>query len=174
MPKPSSERDRIFLEFFKKKLLILKEGKICYPSGKPLKIYPYIGDGKYNYISYRQKFITEHRAIWLAEYGLIPDRMVINHKDFNTRNNCLENLEIVSAYENHTYSRKAGRFDHVSERNKLNRGEAKGNSRFTQEQAEEIRNLFRLGTRVSELARKYGVCRQTISSLVHNKRYVPL
>ena len=41
-----------------------------------------------------------HRVIWVMTYGEIPDGYVINHKDCNTKNNKLENLELVLTVNN--------------------------------------------------------------------------
>lgn len=46
-----------------------------------------------------------HRLVTKAFIGPIPSGMQVNHKDRNKRNNCVENLEIVSPAENtkHAY-----------------------------------------------------------------------
>lgn len=43
------------------------------------------------------KMYLEHRLIWEAEHGPIPDGYVIHHKDHNRANNKLENLELMEA-----------------------------------------------------------------------------
>lgn len=47
-----------------------------------------------------------HRAIWEKANGPIPEGYVIHHKDGNTLNNTLENLECLSKTEHSTYHGK--------------------------------------------------------------------
>jgi hypothetical protein len=53
-----------------------------------------------------------HRTVYQAFNNIvIPKGMEINHLDFNRKNNCLSNLELVNKKENHNYSFKAGRYE---------------------------------------------------------------
>ena len=53
-----------------------------------------------------------HRTVYQAfNEVIIPKGMEINHLDFNRKNNCLNNLELVSKRENNNYSDKAGRYN---------------------------------------------------------------
>lgn len=40
-----------------------------------------------------------HRLIWESNYGEIPDGYEIHHKDFNSLNNSLDNLQLLSKEE---------------------------------------------------------------------------
>ena len=60
-----------------------------------------------------------HRAVALAFLPQDKERQFVNHKDFNPGNNCVDNLEWVSRYENFLYSYDRGRFVR-SETNKEN------------------------------------------------------
>ena len=40
--------------------------------------------------------IDEHRLLWATAYGPIPDGMVVHHKNEDTRDNRLDNLELMS------------------------------------------------------------------------------
>lgn len=65
-----------------------------------------------NFMYYRVKLNAVnhavHRIVWEINFGPIPDGFVINHKDCNTFNNTLSNLEICTQKEN-MHKRK----DHV-------------------------------------------------------------
>lgn len=49
-----------------------------------------------------------HRLVWEAFYGAIPDGLEINHKSRDRADNRLENLELLTHYENIQYSRRLG------------------------------------------------------------------
>ncbi len=62
-----------------------------------------VGEGKYDY--YRVKLnginYAVHRVVWALYYGKhIPEGYVVNHKDCNTFNNNIDNLEICLQKEN--------------------------------------------------------------------------
>ena len=54
----------------------------------------------YIYIYLDQKQQSAHRLIWVYHHGIIPDGKEIDHIDGNKENNCLDNLRLVSRYEN--------------------------------------------------------------------------
>jgi hypothetical protein len=55
----------------------------------------------YKYGVIRQKIYTTHRVVYYLHYGIWSDRkMVVNHKDSNRSNNSIDNLEMISLYEN--------------------------------------------------------------------------
>lgn len=47
-----------------------------------------------------------HRLVAQEFLGEIPPGMVVNHKDYNTKNNSVENLEIITQKQNVMYSVK--------------------------------------------------------------------
>lgn len=51
----------------------------------------------YYYCSTKRKYL--HRYLWEKEHGKIPEGYEIHHKDHNSANNALENLELISAEE---------------------------------------------------------------------------
>lgn len=55
---------------------------------------------KYSQVKYKNKNWLVHRIVWILHNGYIPDNFVINHKDFNTHNNSIANLESCSFREN--------------------------------------------------------------------------
>ena len=66
----------------------------------------------YLYVNLFKDGISEtayiHRLVTKAFIGPIPSGMQVNHKDKNKRNNCVENLEIVSPAENTKHSYYVG------------------------------------------------------------------
>ena len=58
------------------------------------------------YIYLRDKKDFEHRIIWEKEHGNIPIGMVIHHKNFNKKDNRIENLECLSFKEHMFKHRK--------------------------------------------------------------------
>lgn len=44
---------------------------------------------------------TRHRVVWMENYGEIPPGMVVHHKNFNKKDNRLENLQLVT-YSEHS------------------------------------------------------------------------
>lgn len=94
---------------------VSKAGKECYriSRDKILKT-----DRKINNSGYHTCYLGEdapmfvHVAVCLAFHGAKPSRLsVVNHKDFNRKNNESRNLEWVTYKENMRHSMAAGRFD---------------------------------------------------------------
>ena len=104
------------------------------------------------------------RVSRLVAQAFIPNPKnlpVVNNKDGNRQNNCVENLEWVTVSENtlHTY-RELG---YKNPRRKL-----------TEEQVREIRKVYKARDRKfggEALARKYGVDDTVISWVANNKSY---
>jgi len=55
------------------------------------------------YRSGKQKYVYVHRLVMAAFVGACPSELQINHKDENTFNNCLENLEYCTQLYNNNY-----------------------------------------------------------------------
>ena len=90
--------------------------------------------------------------------------MEVNHKNGNTLDNRVVNLEVVTHQENIDHS--------VSTGLKNDYGEKHVNAKLTNKQAEEIRMAHRRGVMQVDLAEAYGVHKQTICNIVHNKTYI--
>jgi hypothetical protein len=63
---------------------------------------------KYNQFKFictdgKQKSLYIHVALWIHFNGEIPDGMELSHKDENTSNNVLSNLEIMTHIDNMNY-----------------------------------------------------------------------
>jgi hypothetical protein len=110
-----------------------------------------------------RKFLL-HRLIAATYYGKLPPNMEVNHKNGNTLDNRVVNLEVVTHQENIDHS--------VSTGLKNDYGEKHVNAKLTNKQAEEIRMAHRRGVMQVDLAEAYGVHKQTICNIVHNKTYI--
>lgn len=64
------------------------------------------------------KFYMVHRLVYESFVGEIPDNFEINHKDYNRSNNCIDNLEVMTHFDNTRYS-KAKKVGQYSKNNKL-------------------------------------------------------
>lgn len=91
----------------------------------------------------------------------------VNHKDGNTLNNNVENLEYVTHQENCLHANKNGL-------RKYTAGDKHHNHKLTQEQVNEIRERKKIGgTRygIIELANKFNVSTSLISHIANNKQW---
>lgn len=93
---------------------------------------------------------------------------IVNHLDFDTANNEVSNLEWCTQKQNVQHFWTFG--SHGSRR-----GENNPRSKFTNEQAEEIRREYKRTSykvsNVRELAKKYGVNKSAIYRIIQNKTY---
>ncbi len=103
-----------------------------------------------------------HRLVASAFLGDIPPGYVVNHKDGNKSNNCVENLEIVTAGENSEHARRTGLTPSV-------RGEANPKAKLTEEQVREMRRLRRRGAGVTALAGRFGISRRVAYKILNRE-----
>lgn len=103
------------------------------------------------------RIVAEH---FLPEWDTSKE---VNHIDGNKHNNRVDNLEMCSRQENISHS--------IDARLRNDSGENSSNAKLTNEQARYIRELHRSGIMQVELAQRFGVCKQTICDIVHNKKY---
>lgn len=105
----------------------------------------------------------EHRVVWVWYNGAIPKGLVVNHKDYNTTNNKIENLEIMTQKENMAYSRC-----HMNPC----RGEKSPKAQFTNKQAGAIKMLGKVcGWTQKQIASLVGCSDANASRIVNDKRY---
>ena len=105
-----------------------------------------------------------HRLVAEAFCDNPEDKDEINHKDGNKENNKAENLEWVTRSENE---------QHAYDNNlvKVLKGSEKPLSKLDEEDVRNIRKEYEDGCLQIELAERYGVARQTISSVVNRKAW---
>lgn len=108
-------------------------------------------------------YFMEHRVIWAWYNGAIPPEMEINHKDYNTGNNHIENLELVTHKENIEYSRC-----HFNPK----RGETSSRAMCTNEQAKVIKTLAALcGWKQEQIANFTNITRVTVNRIINGMQY---
>lgn len=105
-------------------------------------------------------FLRLHRMVALAfiDNGLnLPE---VNHKDLNKKNNCVDNLEWVTALENNRHARMHGKMKGL-------KGSENGRSKLTDAQIKEIRENF-TGKRgeIAQLSKQYQVSWSLIKMIV--------
>jgi hypothetical protein len=116
-------------------------------------------------LCYKSKTYTKtcHRLV--AKYFLdnFDKSLQVNHKDFNTQNNRLDNLEWVTDSENKHHARINGL---------ICRGEASPSAKLTSDEVRQIRFKYASGgvtqQRLSEI---YNVGRKAITKIVQRQRW---
>ena len=104
-----------------------------------------------------------HRLVaqaFLPEWNTIKE---VNHKDGNKLNNCSDNLEMCTRRENYRHA--------IINNLKKDYAENHVHAKLTNTQAADIRELHRQGVLQVELAKRFGVCKQTICNIIHYKSY---
>lgn len=101
-------------------------------------------------------YTSVHRLVAITYIPNPENKRCVNHKDFNTKNNHVDNLEWVTDKENVMYSYNHYRRPHKAIIAKKN---GMGARRLTDEQVLEIRKS---GDKYHILAKKYNVHRETI------------
>jgi hypothetical protein len=127
-----------------KNIAIPKQPKI-----KRNKIYKVVGiNGKNYYI---------HRLVAITFIPNPENKPEVNHKDFNTLNNCVDNLEWVTSKENKKHS-----LAHMSE---ARRGEKHAMATITDKVALSIKKDRKKGLKYKELQDKYNLPEHTIANV---------
>jgi DNA-directed RNA polymerase specialized sigma24 family protein len=101
----------------------------------------------------RPRNFLVHRLVAMSFLGPIPAGKQINHKDGDKKNNCLENLEIVTPEQNRAHAARTGL---------LLRGEDNPSSRLTEEQVRAMRQRRDEGVRVRDIAHEFDVSEKTV------------
>lgn len=103
-----------------------------------------------------------HRLVLENFNPIKDDTLQVNHIDGNKRNNCVENLEWVTAKENNQHARETGLLTHFG----------KGNHKLNADEVRKIRKLYNTGNYSQrEIGELFDVCRDTINSLLLGKTY---
>lgn len=106
-----------------------------------------------------KKYIYVHRLVADAFIGAIPPEHQVNHKDCNKTNNHISNLEYVTRMENLKHGWANGR---------KCTGEKHGSAKLTELQVTVIRASE---SSQVDIAKAFGVHRDTIWRIKHNKRW---
>lgn len=56
----------------------------------------------------KRKHVFVHRLVWAYHNGKFPEKLQINHKDGDKKNNDISNLEVVTGSENMLHSYRTG------------------------------------------------------------------
>lgn len=85
------------------------------PAGSPVGS---IGKKGYYKTSIDKRFYLIHRIVWEMHNGEIPEGLMVDHKDRNKTNNCIDNLRLASNSQNqknrytkcYTYNKASGKW----------------------------------------------------------------
>ena len=97
----------------------------------------------------QQQTVFSHRVIWMSVHGRINSPFQVNHRDHNSKNNSISNLEIVTNRGNSLHHWMHGGHDN-------------GCRQFSCAQVKEIREFYSKGVPTNKLAVKYKCSTATI------------
>jgi len=111
-----------------------------------------------------------HCLVADAFLGKRPEKYHVNHKDGDTRNPKLSNLEYVTCSENHLHAYRI-----LGRKGRQQFGVANPASKLNDEKVREILRLYR-DTQITQndLAAQFGVTQSMISQIVLGKRWTAL
>lgn len=114
----------------------------------------------YERVSIGGKHHLVHRIVAKIFIEKPHEECIVNHKDGNKTNNNVINLEWITPQENVNHSWSTGLSNSDFER------------KLTPEQVKEIRTLELRGTHTrKQIGDLYGISRQSINDIIHNKTY---
>lgn len=127
------------------------------------------GNG-YKVVSVREMAETRMRYVHrLVARAFLPNPNnlpQVNHIDCDKQNNCVSNLEWISASNNIRHAHTEGRME--------KRSEMKTRSPLTREQVTELYVAVKRGEGITEKATKMGIARTTASSVMNKRCHVQL
>lgn len=112
----------------------------------------------------KRKWFLVHRLVMLVFEGACPDGYEVNHKNGDKKDNRLSNLEYLTPSQNIKHS-----FDALGRQPV--RGEQHYQSKFTEQQVLEMRELRQQGWLIREIADKYQGNFGTISHIIQRKTW---
>lgn len=116
----------------------------------------------------KRKQMLVHRLVMLAFVGQCPSNLVVNHKNGIRGDNRLNNLEYITQKENILHGIRRINAN-CCEGERWAVGENNNNARLTVGDVKEIRRLIRLGERLLDIAKLFGVTPTNIR-LIKNKK----
>ncbi len=105
-----------------------------------------------------------HRLVWWYFNGPIPEGLSINHKNGITMCNELQNLELATPREQYCHAKL------ILRRSFLHSGEEHYKSKLSDAEIDEIRRLKLQRWKQKDIAAKYGVSPQFVSSVIRGNR----
>lgn len=110
-----------------------------------------------------------HRLVAAAFFGGIQDHMQINHKNGVKNDNRISNLELVTCSQNVKHS-----YDELGRKGKNtnpSKGEKHHNSRFTEEEIRQIRDLYSQGETQKCIAKRFRTGQNHISRIIRRESW---
>lgn len=109
-----------------------------------------------------------HRLVVEAFIGPIPPGCMVNHKNFNTSDNRVSNLEICTRKQNTDHAKAGGRFISGNAhwtRKRAPTGSAHPCSKLSDDQVREIKRRLAAGEQGKLLASEFGMSKATLSRI---------
>lgn len=113
----------------------------------------------------KNKYI--HRLVAELFLNNYNENLTINHKDFNTKNNKYNNLEVVTQKENIGYSVKNGRYIESNKR-KVNKQIEKAIKKVRDKETV-ILNFYRNGIGINEISKKFHLKYDNVAKIIKEK-----
>lgn len=102
-----------------------------------------------------------HRLVAEHFIGSIPTDYTVNHKDFNRKNNNVDNLEIITQFDNVQHALENGRFE-------VERNYKKSYENITEETKNKVEKLYKFMT-LNEIAKEVKICRLFVSNILDER-----
>lgn len=109
----------------------------------------------------KQRSFRAHRLVLHAFVG--PSDLQVNHKNGNRSDNYIDNLEYCTGSENMTHA-------YTVLKRQVLQGKNNGNTKFSEAQVAQIRDLAAKGMTPPAIARITGISRPYVQSIVSGKR----
>jgi len=121
-------------------------------------------------LSKPRKDAQVHRLVAMEFLDMDDILPCVNHKDFDTENNNVSNLEWCTQSYNVKYSKSAGRYS-----DSYWKGKRSPSAKLSDETVEKIRKEYSLGgTSYQKLADKYGSSKRSVQRIINGVHYVRL
>lgn len=125
----------------------------------------------YRQMLVKGRAVIAHRFSWELHFGPIPDGLIVCHHCDNRACVRPDHLFLGTHATNATDKIRKGRAGWPAPHNP-SRGEDRYNARLTEKDVKKIRRHYENGTASqADMARKYGLSRETIGKIVHRKKW---